>query len=194
MIYKIYHNDESTPYEKILDLIHIAFKERLDENIRFVCATYSIEDLKESTKNGTIITLWENEVIVGCVTLNLKQKKGVKYGSQDYLAVHPSYKRKGIGLMLLNKLVEIASAYKLPFITSTTSEKAISSVNWHEKNGFRKFLYASYSNTNYYSYWFVKPLRRHSWLCLALLCRIPLYCISYIICKIRKDENGRKRF
>lgn len=194
MIVKVYNNDESTPYENISNLIHMAFKERLDNNIRFVCATYSIEDLKECTKNGIIITLWDNDVIIGCVTLNLKQKKGVKYGSQDYLAVHPLYKRKGIGQILLNKLVEIALVYNLPFITSTTSEKAISSVNWHKKNGFRKFLYASYSNTNYYSYWFVKPLKKHFWLRLALLCRLPLYYTSYIVCKIRKDENGRKRF
>jgi ribosomal protein S18 acetylase RimI-like enzyme len=194
MEWKVFRKDDFIPYEKILQLIHQAFKERLDDNIRFLCATFSVNDLKEATKNGIIITLWDDDTIIGCVTLNFKEKKGVKYGSQDYLAVHPSYKRIGIGKMLLDKLVQVANQYNLPFITSTTSEKAQSSVKWHKKNGFKIFLYSSYADTNYYSYWFVKPLKTNLFLLFLFSLRKPIFGVSWIVCKITKDENGKKRF
>ena len=191
---RIFYETKMVPYEEILNLIHMAFKERVENNIQFTVASFSLDDLKEHTQNGCFITMWDGHLLVGSVTLNRKKKKNLKYGSQDHLAVHPDYKRKGIGRMLLKNLIEVAKKEKMPFVTSTTSVKAISSVNWHKKNGFKILKYDSYYNTNYYSYWFIKPIDGNLLISVVLLFRLPIFFLSYIICKIKKNENGKKRF
>lgn len=52
----------------------------------------------------------------------------------------------------------------------------------------------SYASTNYYSWVFVKPIRKSLRMRLLLLGRIPVLLLSLILCTLLYDRNGTKRF
>jgi len=137
-------SDESKPYARLLDVLHEAFRERLQENLNFGCATFNLEDLKRNTENAYVITVNDGQNLLGFVSLTIREKGGIHYGVHEFLSVSPKMKRKGIGSLLFNEVLLLAKKQNLMFISSTTSVKAISSVKWHLKNGFKIFRLLSY--------------------------------------------------
>lgn len=187
-------SDESKPYARLLDVLHEAFRERLQENLNFGCATFNLEDLKRNTENAYVITVNDGQNLLGFVSLTIREKGGIHYGVHEFLSVSPKMKRKGIGSLLFNEVLLLAKKQNLMFISSTTSVKAISSVKWHLKNGFKIFRLLSYPSTNYYSFFFIKVINYNLFAMLILSLRIPIYVTTYLLCKSLYDEQGNCRY
>jgi len=152
---------ESTPFDAVNQLLHDSFQERLANNLNFDCASFTDAEYKEISSVGNIITIWKDEVLVGAVFLGVQMRFSfIKCGFHEYLAVKSENKKSGIGTMLQKVVVNVAKALDLDILLSSTAIPAISSVNWHKKNGFIPYKITSYEGRNYSSYNFIKPVSK----------------------------------
>ena len=120
-----------------------------------------MQNIKEISSVGNIITIWKDEVLVGAVFLGVQMRFSfIKCGFHEYLAVKSENKKSGIGTMLQKVVVNVAKALDLDILLSSTAIPAISSVNWHKKNGFIPYKITSYEGRNYSSYNFIKPVSK----------------------------------
>lgn len=185
---EVYHNSPDTPYDGMRALLNSAFKERKEEGIDFVYASYTNEELKEHVGDGYCIVAFEDSEVVGMVALLQKERLGIKYSTHECLAVLPSKSNKGIASLMFKRFLEVALELNSDFIISTTAEKAYSSIRYHHKNGFKTFLFVSFPSTSYYSYCFIYPIKRFRLLRYSLFNK-PLFAASYVFTKLFKKEN-----
>ena len=189
---KIFHKDLNTPYEKIIEIIHDAFKERLEQNLKFSCANISIDEYKNKVKDSFIFVVFDDDNNpIGTSVLTIKKKFGIKYGLFEYLAVSTHKKRCGIGKLLMKECIDFAKKENIDCLTSSTADGAVSSVKAHKQNGFKIYMYRSFTCTNYYSFCFIRPIKKTITISVILLFRPLLYAVSYILCKVLKDKNGQ---
>lgn len=154
-------NIDLAPIQDINRLLHDAFKERLDEHINFDCATFTDDDYKKLSSDGNIITIWNEDILVGTVYVGIHLRFGkLKCGFHEYLAVKSDIKKSGIGSRMQSIVVELANALDLDILLSSTAMPATSSVNWHKKNGFIPYKITHYDGRNYNSYNFIKPIKK----------------------------------
>ena len=195
MIIKTFFHDPLMPIEDYVNFIHNAFKERLDQNLNFGCATFSVEIFKEKLKDSHTIIIFSDEgVILGSVTLTILNNRGYVYGWHDYLAVSPTARGKNIGSALECEILKLAEHYNLQFMLSSTAFGAYSSIKFHGKSGFKKIAVKSYGLTNYYSYIFIKPVNHSIGTILLMLFRWPLFIATYISSHLFYQADGSKRF
>lgn len=160
-------------YHCLVDLLHDSFKERLDQNLNFDCASFNMDDLKRATNNGVIIATYQDALLVGMCYLLLKSIGRWQYGCHEYLAVSPKVKRDGIATSMQTVMVEIAKGMGLKMLTSSTATTADSSVKWHIKNGFIPFRVSKHGGKTYTSYHFFKPIS-HNLLLLVIKLLSPV--------------------
>lgn len=174
----------SLPSKQQLDLLHEGFKERLNQNINFGCATYTLEQYRENTKDSyLLIASDELGNPVGMITLTPKYRMGLHFGHVENVVVTPNIKRSGVMTALCAEMICLAKNKGMSFLTSTTATNATSSVKWHKKNGFLKLRKLKFKNKNYFSYYFVMPLKWSLVTMLIVILRRPIYFISSYICK-----------
>lgn len=188
----IFRNNDNPPTMQLAQLLNKAFKERRDEGINFSYTSYSGENLKEHVGDGYYIVAYDNDNIVGLVALIQKKKMGIRYTTHECLAVDPNMKNKGLATIMFQSFKELAGKLDSGFIISSTAEKAYSSIRYHQKNGFKKFLYVSFRNTDYYSYGFVLPLKKRFYFMKSRLFYIPTLWLSYIYTKLFKKKNRNR--
>ena len=136
-----------------------------------------MEEYKTETKNAYLFVAYNEKYPVGSITIKVKKRCGLKYGSLKYGATSSNTKRKGIGTMLLNAIMDFAKAQKLLFIISATASNAESSVKWHKKNGYIPFLYRKFRERSYSSIVFLNPISPIMSVILGV-CRLPVLYIS----------------
>lgn len=183
--------ETSISYEEIVSLMHDSFKERLDQGLIFTSCTMSVDEFKKRYSDGVIIVGFDKATneMMAFYTFHLRaDKKGIKYGYLEQLAVSPKAKRSGIGTKMLAENCRIAATMGAKYMLSDTACGALSSVKWHHKNGFYTYELESYRSTNYWSYVFIKyldesikknhvQLRMHFWK-------------SWLLIKLTRKENG----
>lgn len=183
-------------YDEIVDLIHLAFLERLRQGLRFTCSDMSVEEFKERMEDGTVVVAYDEDNphrLLGTMsTHTYKDSHDRPYGYLEYLAVHPSARYLGIASLLLDKCLAIECDGGAEYVLSDTAAGAKSSIKWHHKNGFVIYGYRSYSSTNYYSFLFRKQLiGRSKW--DNDLYRLFHFLISFIKTRIKYTRTGEVR-
>ena len=154
---------ETSPfsYEEVANLMHLSFEERLAQGLQFTCSSMTASQFRKKTEKGIVLVAWDTEStsLLGTATVSIrKDKKGIVYGYNEYLAIHPSAKRLGLGTRLLEERIIVIIRAGGQYVISDTAVGADSSVKWHLKNGFKIVGLKSYLSTNYYSYLFRKQL------------------------------------
>jgi ribosomal protein S18 acetylase RimI-like enzyme len=178
-------------YEEIVSLMHDSFKERLDQGLNFTSCTMSVDEFKKRYSDGVIIVGFDKATneMMAFYTFHLRtDKKGIKYGYLEQLAVSPKAKRSGIGTKMLAENCKIAASMGAKYMLSDTACDATSSVKWHYKNGFFDYELESYRSTNYWSKVFIKYLDesiKKSKFYLKLH-----YLSSWAFIKLTRHENG----
>ena len=84
-------------------------------------------------------------------------------GSYPNTSVHPEYKGKGIGSLLIKALRAKALEQNCEYISCSTAVDAVSAVKVHLKNGYQIVGLKSFKSTNYYSYLFRMQLKPSQW-------------------------------
>lgn len=182
-------------YEDVVELIHLSFKERINQGLHFTCSYMSVEQFQAKMNDGLVIVAYNKESgqLLGTASTHIYVDNcNHTYGYNEYLAVHPSVKHCGIGTLLLNKRLCILQERGAEYVISDTAVGAKSSVKWHLKNGFVIYGYRSFSGTNYYSYLFRKQLiGRSKW--DIWLYRGIHFLVSFIKTRIKYTRTGRER-
>lgn len=176
---------ELSLYKEISILLQLAFKERLENGLNFTCALFSPQDVRIHTKGKYIFIARDSDFLVAVMTLNVVKERG----HMEYVAVHPDYKGCGIAMKLFQYMENYGKSLNLNYITSTTACKAISSIRWHKKMGFLTYGLGSDSQTNYYSYLFIKQLNGKGKWSNPFFVRM-IYNCYYIAIHIIKKKNG----
>lgn len=189
IIIRVYLDYEKTPYQQILDLIQESFKERLQQGVNFTCSSYTLDQFKKQAAGSIIVTAEDADgVMMGTVTITPKKKFGHRYAYHKHLAISSNFKKQGIGTKLEKFVEQIAFAYDVDFLTSSTATVAESSVRFHKKNGFKKRKYVAYECTNYDSYEFIKPIKYTPIVIALLVSRFPLFGLTKIKTLIMKKR------
>lgn len=158
---------EAAPFNTINHLLHDSFQERLANNLNFDCASFTDAEYREKASDGNIITIWDDDILVGTVFLGIQRRFSfIRCGFHEYLAVKSDNKKSGIGTMLQSIVINVAKALNLDVLLSSTAIPAISSVKWHRKNDFVPYKITSYEGRNYSSYNFIKPINQGVVSCL----------------------------
>ena len=185
MEYKIIetpHND--FPDKEMLNLLHDAYKERVDQNIKFGCSSYTLEEYQDHTKNGIFFVAYDNGKPVASLTLINKNIGCYKFGHVCNVAVSSKIKRSGVGSIVCDNLTDYAKTNGYIFLTSTTATTAFSSVKWHFRQGFKRFKYIHFPDKDYDSFYFVKILKWNLLTLIIMFVRIPVFCLTFLYSKL----------
>ena len=178
-------------HKDVVELLHEAFQERLEQGLQYTCSTMTEEQFRDKTADGTVYVAVDDETgLCGTATLTIRTDKyGVKYGYYEYNGIRSDMKGKGIGTMLYIYLEREGRKNECEYLLSDTSTQATSAVKYHLKNGFKIIGLESYRSTNYWSYVFRRQLvPSKKW-------DSPLYCKwqywkSWIFIRVTRDING----
>lgn len=154
-------SETDVTYQQLVDLLHAAFEERLEQGLHFTCSTMTAEQFEDKMYGGTVFVAMDtdNNSLLGTVSIHIKNDaKGRIYGYHEYLAVSPQAKHSGVGTTLAQSWNAYLLKQNAKYVMSDTACGATSSVNWHLKNGFQIYELESYRSTNYWSYVFIKYL------------------------------------
>ena len=116
--------ETSISYEEIVSLMHDSFKERLDQGLIFTSCTMSVDEFKKRYSDGVIIVGFDKATneMMAFYTFHLRaDKKGIKYGYLEQLAVSPKAKRSGIGTKMLAENCRIAATMGAKYMLSDTA-------------------------------------------------------------------------
>ena len=158
---KVHMNDKAN-IEIYLKNLNIAYKDRSNEHIPFEEIT-----LKEFMESGFdyCIVLYDNYICAGACIRNCKESN-VLVTKINYLWVHPDRKRKGLGNLLIKKIIEDAIQNCNNMIQLNVASNYKPAVNLYKKNGFKTLLvYANIPKT----YHFIRMIKtiepfKYSWI------------------------------
>ena len=133
--------DTSYTYRDVVDLLHEAFQERLEQGLNYTCSTMTEEQFRNKTADGIVYVAIDDATgLCGTATLTIKtDTKGIKYGYNEYNGIRSDIKGKGIGTMLYIYRERESVQNGCEYLLSDTSTQATSAVKYHLKNGFKIF-------------------------------------------------------
>ena len=177
---------DSISWEEITELLHLAFASHLENGLNYAACTQTEEETRQRVGDGMCMVALINGELVGTATLNFY--RGVAHLGQ--VAVHPDFRKYGIGRKLQAYILEDARNRKLSALVCDTSERATEIVAWYLRTGWQKVGLASGQTTNYYSIVFRKPVcgRRYT----ALEAGIRFY-LSSCFWRLMLTEHGKIR-
>ena len=149
-----------------------AFQERQDAGLNYGCLTLSFDDFLKEIRDSIILVAIDKDTgtLCGCTVLLLRyDRDGILFGKEKHTSVHPEYKGKGIGSLLIKALSIKALERNCEYICCSTAVDAVSAVKVHLKNGYQIVGLKSFKSTNYFSYLFRMQLKPSRW-------SDPLYC------------------
>ncbi|OWV16432.1 hypothetical protein B7990_11885 [Fibrobacter sp. UWB4] len=179
-------------YDQIVNLMHDAFEERLQQGLNFKCSSMTVDEFKKCTEHSAIfvaINLEDDSFLgFGVVSIKEENQNQDKYAFIQDLSISPKVKRCGIGSKLQREMVCVAQNSGCKYMECTTAVGAKSSVKYHLKQGYKIIGLTSFPTTNYYSYVFRMYLQPSIWQ-NGLYCKIK-YAISYLKTHLTKKEDG----
>ena len=133
------------PYElkdtqAILDIINyniINSTALYDYNIRTFEQQKSILDDKLSKDFPVIIAEIDSEVVGFGMYSEFRFREAYKFTVEHYVYVNQNFHGKGIGKILLQELIRLAKEQKLHTMIAVIDEENQSSIEFHEKFGFK---------------------------------------------------------
>lgn len=118
-----------------------------------------IEKLRRS-QNTVCFSILVNDEIAGYSIVAEQTFKNFFITSKclfrKIITIDPKFKGLNLGEMLQKRIDEFAQEKDIDYIFSDTPKTAKWNVNWHLRNGYRKFKLQTFSSTNYYSVCFRK--------------------------------------
>ena len=183
--------ETSYTYKDVVDLLHEAFQERLEQGLKYTCSFITEEQFREKTSHGIVCVAVDDDLgLCGTATLTIKtDNHGVEYGYNEYNGIRSDLKGKGIGTMLYKYIEREARKNGCKYLMSDTSTQAESAVNYHLKNGFKIIGLESYRSTNYWSYVFRRQLVPSTKWGNSLYCKMR-YIKSWVFIHTTRDING----
>lgn len=176
--------------EAIYRLIQESYQRWTENGIDAPFLHDTLEEFKRKTRRSVVFVAIdeENGTLLGTHSLMPDMNQRFLFGG--LLAVSPSAQGQGIATRMLEEESRRARMNGYRYLKGTTAVKAVWSVRWHLKNGYRIVGYKRSSGSSCANYMFRKQLVPSLLWDSALFCRC-CYLASYVITKLTKDSNGR---
>lgn len=147
---------EDTPFSKreVFDLILDSFQERLQQGINYSLFSMSFEKYVSIVEKDIVLVAYDSDTsrMLGTTTISVRNnKKKETYAYMDFLATANDAKNHGVATILFKKVKDACLENGCKYIESITSLKALSSIKWHEKMGFKII---GYKGAGVYTYLF----------------------------------------
>ena len=128
---RVIPKSEGCTYEDIQSLLHIAHQSNKENGLIYASADQSVDKLIEKIGSGICLTaITENGLLVGTVTLSDKYIDYWYYRGNVLLlklvGVHPDYRGKNIGSLLIEECIKIAKEKECKILVSDSAEKILS--------------------------------------------------------------------
>lgn len=140
-------------------LVNAAYKELADLGLNYTGSYQDEETTRERMRNGRTFILQNGNRIVGSVlltTLNIFTGSHSAYVSQ--LAIHPNFKRFGLGTKLMELCENVAKRDGFAAIQLDTAKPAAHLVKWYLGRGYEIVSEAQWEGKTYGSWIFEKSL------------------------------------
>jgi len=143
---------------EITELLHDSYSIHLQNNLHFWATTQTNETTYKRLTSGISYVAILNNKIIGTITYysncpsnncDYYQQKSV--GRFGQFAVDRSYQKKGIGNLLIKKVIEIAKTEGKCILALDTSELALELIKYYERKGFNKVGKMQWNDVNYTS-------------------------------------------
>lgn len=191
---KIVPKPEEVSWEEITELLHLAFKERADQEIDYLAVNQDVITTKKRAKGGICLIALHKNKLVGTALLHIRKGRkwyeGKNYGYFSQLGIHPDYKRRGIATMFFEERMNICHEHGVDAVTFHVSSKAKSILSLHEKLGAQKVSFFSNSNNNYYSIYLRYPVKSKE---INFIYRFIRYNLTRLYVMMKKNEQGELR-
>jgi len=141
-------------------LVNQAYQELADMGLNYT-ATYQDEEITlQRMRKGRCYLLLDGQKVIGTILLYeddyLKRSKKCAYVGQ--FGIHPDYKRKKLGSLLMDYVEKIALEEGYASIQLDTAKPATHLVNWYLKRDYRIIADGHWHGKTYESWIFEKPL------------------------------------
>ena len=125
---------ERSDLKEILQLQYIAYQSEADlfGSRDIPPLKQSLDEVVEEWNSGTILKMTDNNTIIGSV--RAKESGGTVYIGK--LMVHPDYRHKGYGTMLLSEIEKCFPDKRYELFTSTRS---LDNIRLYQKMGYMTF-------------------------------------------------------
>ncbi len=145
----------------IHEFINDVYEKRADAGIHFQALSNSTETIEHRIKDnhGIVFVAVDDhtQALLGTGTILFHtDERNIPYAGFILAAVRPDVQGQGIGNLLRRRREECAKEHGCHYVISTTASNAKSSIQYHLKNGSRKYGFTSYKNSDYYSISFRK--------------------------------------
>lgn len=153
---RVIPKSEGCTYEDIQYLLHIAHQSNKENGLIYASADQSVDKLIEKIGSGICLTaITENGLLVGTVTLSDKYIDYWYYRGNVLLlklvGVHPDYRGKNIGSLLIEECIKIAKEKECKILVSDSAEKNFVMQHIFLKYGFKIVDCVKYKANNFVS-------------------------------------------
>ena len=180
----------SSDWEWLLDMTHKSFAEHAQDGLTMLSCSCSLELLQRRLSGNKLIVAECDGKIVGYYCVSIIKNAGQRVLKCVTMAVHPDYKRRGIGKSLHARALELGRQNECAYAILDTSCRAARTRAAHRAAGYRDWYYTHYSNANYYSIIMRKDLKEH----LSPCSRFKSLVISWLKLHLKMNEKGELRF
>ena len=191
-------SETSYTINDVHEFIKNVYEKRADAGIHFQALSKSTETIEHRIMDNhgiVFIALDEcTQELLGTGTILFHyDERNVPYAGFILAAVRPDVQGQGIGNLLRQRREQCAREHGCHYIISSTASKAESSIQYHLKNGAKKYGFSSSTNSDYYSISFRKEL-------VGSFKGSSLYCfIRYQLTKTKtklwfREDGGYTKF
>ena len=163
LIIREYSPDDSL--EELTLLLHSAYKQLADMNLKYLATHQTVETTKERIERGSCFIAELDSAIVGLINYYPPNNKLGKIPESllntawmGQFGVLPHLQKQGIGRKLVDKVEKYAVEQKVNKIALDTAEPAKHLIDWYTKLGYIFHSYIQWDITNYRSVIMVKEL------------------------------------
>ena len=143
--------------ENVQELLNLAHESNEKNGLIYATAHQTTETLREKIGSGTCYIAVDTETceLVGTATICLKKLSYWYYSGQVYLlkllGIHPSYKGKGIGTLLVQQCIDQARSEGIELIVGDSAEENIALKTLLMKFGFVTVDCVKYKSNSFVS-------------------------------------------
>ena len=177
-------------WDKLTEMTHAAFKEHAERGLTMLSVSCSASFLKNRCLGNKLILAKASDKTVGyyCFSIMPITNNQTIFKCVT-LAIHPNFKRRGLGRELHRLALEQARQYDCAYGILDTSCGAASARAAHKAAGYKDWYYTHFPNANYYSIVMRKDLTSP----LSAYARCKALACSWLEIHLKITETGKPR-
>lgn len=179
-------------YETLAGISRAAYSEYVKDNINFRGINVTGAELKERMERGrqtAFLLVVDGRVAAFCLAFLSGEGPG-KHMHNEGVAVHPDFRRQGLGKRIVLEHEQWAREQGARYIELSTSLKATNAIRFHKSNGYVPYGYTYYPGKTYQSI----VMRKYFGAPWPAISRWRHLLKTWLMVNLVRNWNGKERF